>query len=68
MLIINNRSFEEVLDKVDQGIREQELFIRRFATFGQKRHLKDLKESCGKVLASIDIIEAEYKRLEEDTS
>jgi hypothetical protein len=67
MLIINNRSFEEVLYKVDQGIREQELFIKRFATFGQKRHLKDLRESCEKVLANIDIIEAEYERLE-DTS
>jgi hypothetical protein len=65
MLIINNRSFEEVLYKVDQGIREQELFIKRFATFGQKRHLKDLRESCEKVLANIDIIEAEYERLED---
>jgi hypothetical protein len=65
MLIINNKSFEDVLSKVDQGIREQELFIRRFATFGQKMHLKDLKRSCEKVLASIDIIEAEYERLED---
>ena len=65
MLIINNRSFEEEVYKMDQALREQELFMKRFVSFGRKHELKDIRKSCEKVLASIDVIEKEYERLEE---